>query len=194
MLNNYELSLINQGYIEYPSDQDQGITWPNIGLLFKGELLLRNILYGSGSGKLKYYKFDTCFGMYSEMVWSLTMTCKYSSLDEVYFILTKNSPRNNSNKDIYHIVKDEPYLFYNVNRQEYINNGDTVETNGIDLPNIHKEEGTIFFKIEKNRIFSGNNIDSAGYICEIDFNKYINIGIVVCGQGEGEYYFKSNYN
>lgn len=194
MTNNYELSLVNQGYIEYPTDYDQGITWPNIGVFFKGELLLQHTFYGPGSGKLKYYKFDNYFGMYSEKTWTITMTCKYSSLEDIYFIATKNTPKKNSNMDIYDIVGDEPYLFYWVNKQEYINNGNTVDTSGIDLPNIHKEEGTIFLKFEKNRVFSGNDINSAGYICEIDFDKYINVGIVVCGEGEGEYYFKSNYN
>lgn len=188
-----ELKLINQGYFDYPSN-DQGITWPNIGVFFKDELLLRRIFYGN----VDYYysKFDNWQGLYSEKTWSFTMTNKYSNIDNVYFVISAREPKTFSSKDIYDLLSDSmPYVYYSVNRKEYVLNGDTINVDGIKFPNINKKKGTIFFKIEKNRVFSGINIDKSGYICEIEFDKYFYMGIVINASNnecEGDYYFISN--
>lgn len=173
------LNLIQGGekLIEY-------ITYPNIGMRFKGDLLLNlnlNLDY-----EYKCYEVNNCFNLRNNMDCFFRFSVVGKACNDVYFVIS-NMEIKESGGDLYDLFQKD-YLLYNASEQLYYFNGDLLDITTIEFPNIHKDDGEIFFRVTVDGdVISGKNEKKSDFICNINFDKYIYIGFIT-GIGNGEEY------
>lgn len=160
------------------------ITWPNIGIMFKGELFLKLALYLDV--EYKCYEINNCFKLKTDMDCFFRFGVNGKACKDVYFVIS-NMEIKETGGDLYDLMQKD-YLLYNASEQLYYLNGDVLDITSIKFPTIHKNNGEIFFRVTRDGdIISGLNEKKADFICNIKFDKYIYIGFIT-GIGNGEEY------
>lgn len=176
--------VIQCGY-NLPSNLDEiGYTFPNYGIGYLERILEpSNIIYS-------VYKIDTDIIIGNR--YSFSFECTKSGIDEFNLVLTNNAQIDDVNAIIDSFGSTA--IFYNSNDNAYYKNDWNYIVNAITSPDITKNKGTLYFRVEQNgECFSGKTKDNEERLGNLnaEIGDIYNFKIIIKG-GSGVYRFIEN--